>query len=323
MRGIILFICSAVFLVTQVNAQNNIKFKINHKLRNDAFQLNQASYNNIDHNFNVTRLEYYISEVSLIHDGGMETVFEDVWILANASAKTEVNFGDHNITTVEKIKFHIGVNPEHNHLDPTTYSPMHALAPKSPSMHWGWTAGYRFVAIEGNGGSNLNQLFQLHGLGDANYFTTEVELDITAENNVIEINLDADYARALEDIEVNAGVIVHGDNLQAQQCLENFRDFVFSPEGTVIADVDFTEVKNFSVYPNPIQNGQTTISLDVSDFGNNYDLSITSVDGKQMQYLNAINDGQSIDLINYNSGIYFVNLIKDNQVIITNKIIIK
>ena len=323
MKKIILFALVIGAMSFQLNAQNNVILNINHKLGDADFAMNQAAKNNMDHDFKITRLEYYISEITLVHDGANETLVDDLWVLANAGTKTEVDLGEHDISSVEKIIFHIGVDPDHNHLDPSSYQSSHPLAPKSPSMHWGWTAGYRFVALEGHGGSNLNQLVQLHGLGDNNYFTTEIELDVTADNNVVTINLDADYTKALEDISVNSGVIVHGDNLQARQCLENFRDFVFSPSGITSSIIDFSEINEFNVFPNPVVNGVSTLKLDLKESGFEYDLTIVSLDGKQLDYLNNVTDNQTLDFTNRLSGMYFINLVKEGQTIITKKVFVK
>lgn len=307
----------------QLNAQNSVFVNISHKLGDEDFAMNQAAKNNMDHDFEITRLEYYISEISLIHDGGSETIVDDLWVLADAESNTEIDLGEHDISSVEKIKFHIGVDPDHNHLDPSSYQSSHPLAPKFPSMHWGWAAGYRFVALEGNGGASLNQLVQLHGLGDSNYFTTEVELDVTADNNVVTINIDADYTKALEDISVNSGVIVHGDNLQARQCLENFRDFVFSASSGTSAIIDYSEVNEFDVFPNPVTQGFSILKLDLKESGNKYDLSITSVDGKQLDYMQNIADNQIINFADQLSGMYLVNLMKEGQVIISKKVFVQ
>lgn len=323
MKKIILFALAIGAMSFQLNAQNNVILNINHKLGDADFAMNQAAKNNMDHDFKITRLEYYISEITLVHDGANETLVDDLWVLANAGTKTEVDLGEHDISSVEKIIFHIGVDPDHNHLDPSSYQSSHPLAPKSPSMHWGWTAGYRFVALEGHGGSNLNQLVQLHGLGDNNYFTTEIELDVAAENNVVTIDLDADYTKALEDISVNSGVIVHGDNLQARQCLENFRDFVFSPSSITSSIVDFSEINEFNVFPNPVVNGVSTLKLDLKESGYEYDLSINSLDGKQLDYLLNVTDNQTLDFTNRLSGMYFINLVKEGQTIITKKVFVK
>ncbi len=323
MKRILLSAFLLVALMAQINAQNSISLKINHKLANADFTMNQGATNNLGDDFNVNRLEYYISEISVVHDGGLETDIDDLWILVGAGRTVDVELGEYDITTVEQLKLHIGVEEEYNHLDPSTYESSHPLAPKNPSMHWGWSAGYRFVAIEGNGGSDFNQVFQLHGLGDSNYFTTTIDLDITAENAALEIALDADYTRVLEDISVSSGVISHGETGAAKKCVENFRDFVFSPAGESVATIDFSEVSSFKTFPNPVVNGSTRIELDVTHDIYSYDLSITSMDGRQLQYLKAISNGQQIDLNEYASGMYLINLIKEGQSIISHKLFVR
>jgi len=323
MKKILLFALVIGAFSFQLNAQNSVFLNIYHKLGDADFALNQAAKNNMDHDFEISRLEYYISEISLVHDGGNETLIDDLWVLVNAATKTEVDLGEHDISTIEKIIFHIGVDPDHNHLDPSIYNGSHPLSPKSPSMHWGWTAGYRFVALEGQGGVNLNQLVELHGLGDINYFTTEIDLDVIAENNALTINLDADYTKALQDISVNSGVIVHGENLQASQCLSNFKDFVFSPSENISSLVDFVKINEFNISPNPVENGFSTLTLDLKESNYKLDLSITSLDGKQLDYLYNVTDNQTLDFTNQLSGMYFINLIKDGHTIMAKKVFVK
>lgn len=314
---------SSAFLMLNMSsfAQNNIQFKINHKLGVADFAFETGAKNNIDHDFEVTRLEYYISEITITHDGGAVTTIEDLWILVNANQDTQVDLGDHDINVVEKVTFGIGVDKAHNHLDPASYQASHPLAPQFPSMHWGWNAGYRFVAFEGNGGSAFNQLFQLHGLEDDNYFQTEIELDVVADNNEILINLDADYTRALEDITVNSGIIVHGGYGEAKQCLENFRDFVFSSASETTSTIDFSEVSKFEVFPNPT-NGRATLILETSQ-DLTYQVTITDVLGKQVTFFDEVRGNSTLDLELDGAGFYFINLIKEGQPVITKKLILK
>lgn len=321
MKKSLLIAISFLIFSSSSFAQNNVQFKINHKLGNASFAMETPAKNNLDHDFEVTRLEYYISEISITHDGGMETTVEDLWILVDAEESTQIDLGDHDINMVEKVSFSTGVDPDHNHLDPSTYQSSHPLAPQSPSMHWGWTSGYRFVAFEGYGGSAFDQTFQLHGLEDENYFQTEVVLDIAADNGEVLINLDADYTRALEDISVNSGVIVHGGYGAAKQCLENFRDFVFSPASPTSSAIDFSEVSKFEVFPNPT-NGNAVLMLETNK-DLTYQVSVTDVLGKQVMFFDAVNSNTTIDLTLNEAGFYFINLIKEGQPVITKKLISK
>ena len=74
----------------------------------------------------------------------------------------------------------------------------------------GWAAGYRFVAYEGFGGADYSQNFQLHGLGNANYFVQEQEVIAEMVGGTMVLNLDANYTEALRDINIATGIVSHG-----------------------------------------------------------------------------------------------------------------
>lgn len=322
MKKTVLFLLAMMTSALGMYAQNSVQLNIHHKLADTDFAFNEGAKNNMEHDFNVTRLQYYISEISIIHDGGTETAIEDLFVLVNASQATEVDLGSHDITNVEGINFYIGVDPDFNHLDPASYPNGHPLAPSFPSMHWGWAAGYRFVAIEGKGGSSYNQLYQLHGLGDNNYFKTQVALDVAAENGAVVIDLDGDYTRVLEDISVNAGIIVHGEYGEAKKALENFRDFVFSPTQIASSTVDFSEVSGFGVYPNPTVGGTATLSISATQ-DLTYEVSVTDIIGRQIQHFDNVESNSTLTVQVNQPGIYFVNLIKNGQAVITQKLVSK
>ncbi len=319
-----LLTCLAILLGASTNfAQNNVQLNIHHKLADTEFAFNEGAKNNIDHDFNVTRLEYYISEISILHDGGTETAIDDLWILVDASQPTEVDLGSHDIELVERVRFHIGVDPDHNHLDPASWPNGHPLAPTFPSMHWGWAAGYRFVAMEGYGSSDYNQLYQLHGLGDNNYFQTEVEVMASAENGSVTINLDADYARVLENITVNSGVIVHGDYDEAKLALENFRDYVFEASPTVLSATEAGVNTHFDLYPNPAANGTTTVQLSTDDNLADGQITISDLLGRQVQQLTVVDGSTSIELSLDHPGLYLVSLLSNGKVVASERLIVK
>jgi hypothetical protein len=324
MNKIVLSLVAFLMLSFSVFAQNNLKLNINHKLGTTAFAMNTAAQNNMTNDFKVNRLEYYISEISITHDGGTETMINNIYTLVNASGTTNIDLGSQNITAVEGVNFYIGVDANSNHADPASYNMNHALAPKNPSMHWGWTAGYRFLAIEGKGGSNFNQTFELHGLGDANYFKVIIPFTtaVTAVNNETILEIDADYTRILENIAVNSGVIVHGETGAAKTALQNMSDYVFTPSSTVSSTVDFSEVSRFSVFPNPTTNGVTKLTITTSE-EMTYQVAITDIVGRQVAFFNAVRSNTTLELNLDNAGLYFVSLIKEGQPIITEKLIVQ
>ncbi len=284
------------------------------------FAMYSPAKNNMDHDFEFTRLEYYISGITIIHDNGTATPVPDTWILVNAASATEVDLGSLPVTEVEAIHFTIGVDPEHNHLDPASFPSSHPLGPKSPSMHWGWTAGYRFLALEGNGGPQYNQLVQLHGLGDQNYIKARVNLSAVTHNNQVTIHLDADYTRALENISVNAGIIEHSETGDAQQALENFRNLVFSPSqvNTGLSDVNAEEY--FSLYPNPTQDGLAFLTIN-STGDEDFEMTLTDMLGRQISNLKVLKPNTTIDVRVPEHGIYFVRLMQNGQAVSVAKLI--
>ena len=319
MKRILLLSLAFFMLNAPVFSQNTVKLNINHELGLVPFAFNIGAQNNIGDDFKITRLEYYLSQFTLVHDGGMETNINNVYALVDASEGTVIDLGSHNITSVEAIKFYIGVDAATNHLDPASYDASHALAPKSPSMHWGWSSGYRFAALEGNGSSSYNQSIELHGLGDNNYYQAEIPVTATATNNEVIVDVYADYTRALENISVNSGVFKHGFDGAARTLLFNLSKNVFNSFST--STIDFSEVNNFNVFPNPTT-GQTNISIETTeDF--NYQVLITDVLGKTIELITDVKSNQPISTQIDNSGLYFVQLVKDGQTIITKKLLVQ
>jgi hypothetical protein len=245
-------------------AQTDVTLRINHKLGTADFAYDQVAQNNLGQDFKTNRLEYYLSQVTIVHDGGMETAVPlDTVALVQPGTEiaTSIPLGSYFVTSIESVKFYIGIQEPTNNEDLSLYSVDHPLGPKSPSMHWGWTAGYRFVAYEGFGGSGFSQNFQLHGLGNENYFEIERNVNAVDESGVLIMDLNADYTRGVENIDLAGGTISHGSTGGAKQTLENWRDFVFGNYYLGLDDVNLAV--NWSVYPNP-SNGLVTIKLDES-----------------------------------------------------------
>lgn len=303
MRSIILVI--TVLLSLFANAQTPVKLVIHHKLGSNAFAFNTTATNNLGNTFNLDRMEYYLTKFTIVHNGGqLLTVSDDVVALVNAGdGSTEIDLGTQNVSTIEGIRFHVGVYAPVNNQDPTLYPMSHPLAPQSPSMHWGWASGYRFIALEGMSSPSLNQNLELHGLGNENYFETSVTAAATVYAWEQVIHIDADYQRGLEDINVNSGLIVHGTTNQAAELIANFRDYVFqasqSANVTEIADNGL-----LSVYPNP-SNGNFQAELIAKEAGT---LTVSDASGRVI-YTEEVAAGKSTHALKAtNPGCYFVTL---------------
>jgi hypothetical protein len=322
MKKTLLFSVLSFAFILSLQAQHNIQLNIHHKLGDIDFAMNTGAKNNLGDDFSVTRLQYYISGISIVHDNGQVTPIDSFFILVDASLPTEVTLGNYPIDNVEGIHFYIGVDAAHNHTDPAGYDPSHPLSPKSPSMHWGWASGYRFMAFEGNGGPQYNQLIQLHGLGDQNYVKTRVNLSATAANDEVIINLDADYTRALEDISVSGGLIVHSELGEAQHALENFRNLVFSPSEINTGSTDFNLLNNLALFPNPSADGQFVACINSAEDGP-YQIIITDIMGHQADTRPDLQPNTNVPLEVRQPGIYFIRLLKNGNTVCTKKLIVQ
>jgi hypothetical protein len=253
-----------------LKASTNVKLKFNHKIGSVNYAKNLQVKNNLDHDYTITRLEYYISNVIIIHDGGSMDTLKNTYFLMNPSGATEtLDLGLRSVTNIEAIQFSIGVDPFNNHANPASFMAGHPLAPKSPSMHWGWTSGYRFLAIEGKSGSSLNQTYQLHGLWDANYYSLRIPVTAIDDNGAKVIELNADYDKVLHDISINSGVIAHGDNTSDRKALQNMRDSVFTNtngQGDILSIKAIDKSKTILTYPNPAQlNAQINLTVNSTE----------------------------------------------------------
>ncbi|MBI1183344.1 T9SS type A sorting domain-containing protein [bacterium] len=306
MKRVFTAILFMLFSTCFLHAQSQVTLTINHLLGDEVFSASAVASNEFGNEFNVSRLQYYISGVSLTHDGGNVTLCNDIYILADANEPGSFDLGTYEVTQIEAIQFSIGVNMPQNNGDPAQWPADHALSPKFPSMHWGWEAGYRFVAMEGMSGEGFGQTYQIHALGNQNYFSCKIPVEATNNDGTLNITLNADYAKALNGIDVSKGLITHGDYNEAVTLLRNFSQVVFTNqngEGSVLGVPNFAINSGFHLFPNP-SHGNTTIMVDGNGF-TNLQMVVTDLSGRQI--LNKTLPGSAVS-INLEKGVYLVQL---------------
>lgn len=264
-----------------LNAQGNISLHLSQRLGDAPFALN-APVSAGTYDYKITRMEYYISDIRITHDGGQETPMTDLYLLVHPAEDSVYFLGAHpGITSVEGITFSVGVDEDRNHADPALYPSGHPLAPQNPSMHWGWSSGYRFAALEGKAGANFANDFEIHALGDANYkqqsIATTAETDDAGEKTIY---LVADYTQLFVNVDVSAGLIVHGSSGKAVILLNNMKNLVFkAAQSSGILNPEFKG--RFAVLANPALAGEATLSMQLPE-GYDYRVTLTDVTGRRL-----------------------------------------
>ncbi len=292
---------------TTAFAQTPVELHITHQLNGGAFSYGTTAKNNLGNDFNVTRLEYYISKIQIKHDGGMTTDVPNHYILADAGTDVTDALGSFNITSVESVSFYIGVDTPVNHADPSLQPSGHPLEPKTPSMHWGWASGYRFVAMEGLCGSGMTQTYEVHALGDQHYIQTVVPVSGVMKGGKLIIALHADYTIALKDIDISMGLIAHGDGPDEAKLLTNFSTGVFKPGNPVSVNEAITAEHRVAIYPNPSFSNEASVR-----FSNNSgaaDISIIDIQGRTVKQLHKGQNDNAIKVQLDNAGLYFVKVL--------------
>jgi hypothetical protein len=298
-----LLICMMATL--SVTGQNSVQINIDHLLGGSEFALNVETPQN-GYTFDISRLEYYISDIFITHDGGTITDIEDVWLLVNANESGLFNLGTWSIDNVEAISFYIGVGPDVNHDDPAAWPVSHPLYPQNPSMHWGWSSGYRFVALEGHSGpSSAAYIYEIHALGDNNYFQTSVAVSASASGGELVIPIMAEYANALDGIDLSSGVINHSTGGVSVPLLQNFSSDVFSP-GVVSSLIENVFTGELSVSPNPSE-GAALLSMKLPA-GGPYTLSIIDMNGRIIENFQVNTTEEMVQLPELSSGLYLIEL---------------
>ncbi len=312
---------SALFLTAawSLSAQNHLRLQLAPRLGTAAFQLD-APISAGNYTYTITRLEYYMSGISITHDGGQVTPLSDIHLLVRPVLDSLYDLGAQpGINQVEGITFYIGVDQAYNHLDPSNYPPEHPLAPQDPAMHWGWSAGYRFLAIEGQAGSNLANMYQIHALGDANYksITLSTQTEATLDGHTI--HLIADYAKVLTNIDVSGGLIEHSTSGPVVTLIKNM-NLVFSAQTSGTIDPAFKG--SLTLSPNPAPAGQTVVTMDLPA-GADYRLTVTDLLGRVVQTQQLSAGRQHFAITNdLQTGTYFVQLWQDGRPVCTEKLIV-
>jgi len=325
MKNKILLLLFAGIFSQGLSAQMNVSLHLHQKMGDQPFALNQAASAPGGYSIKFTRLQYYVSEIEIIHDGGQVTPAEDVHLLVSAQSDSLFKLGLFDVENIEGIRFSIGVDPSHNHLDPSTYPAEHPLAHQNPSMHWGWTAGYRFIALEGkssNNGTTFPDDFQIHTIDDVNYKTVTLDVEGVLDVDHLVVHVDADYCQMLNGINVQGGLISHAANGASADVADNMEEHVFTPTVLVNGISEPDVAGAFSVSPNPVGVGGI-LSFDLAG-KEGLTLMVTDLAGRTVCHKDLPGPAQSLSVqASWQPGLYFASIFSGGRRLAVEKFLVK
>jgi len=265
-----LFLVLALFAsALPAQTMNQVKVSFEHKAGNGFMSIDHSVFpiwNN--KTVKITRAEFYISAIEVQHSDNAPILLTDQYLLVDAADPlVEFDLGVWPVDAAQGVTLHLGVPPDVNHLDPTTYPAGHPLAPQNPTMHWGWAAGYRFMAIEGQVDNNNDgvpeTIFEFHNVGDELYKTVELVGVETAENGVLHLHFVLDYAKLFRNMTMSGNVIHHGATTMNVSMMNNSAEagFITMPAVSANHDVSANSL-NLSASPNPFS-GETLIRYEL------------------------------------------------------------
>jgi hypothetical protein len=196
------------------------------------------------------------------------------------------------------------------------------LAPQNPSMHWGWAAGYRFIALEGMAGGpgNLNNVFEIHALNDGNYKTLTLPTAAELTGSTLTIHLTADYKALLTGVNVGGGIISHGSGGASATVMNNLKNLVFTSQTSRVVDPAFAGT--FRISPNQGPAGNMRVTTDLPA-GPSYRIACTDMTGRQVMEQTLPSGIASVGLDHsLRAGLYLVQLWQNDRVVAVEKVVV-
>jgi hypothetical protein len=286
-------------------AQTPVSLRIDHKAGQADFNSDAPVVTVLGEEIEIDRLEYYLSMFTIVHDGGQETAIEGAYVLGNGFEDVAHPLGSvEGVSNVEALKFSVGIDPDNNHADPSAWPANHPLAPQVPSMHWGWSAGYRFIAMEGGAGINGVVAHEIHALGDDNHFPGEMEVLATMEDGTLVLDVEADVLGFYQDLSVAGGVINHGEDGEAVLVCNNLADRVFRTPGASNVETGFAETLDFTLTP---LDGGARIRFE-GPLSSRVEVELIDILGRTLDQFSIPAGTRSHDVIESHAGTFLISI---------------
>ena len=313
MRSLLLSLSLMTSIITW--AQKNIFLNIDPLFGTQPFALNQTFVGNDGNAVKIEHFNYYLSDVKLFHDNGLQTNLPtDIWLLTPTSHS--LYLGYLNVNQIDSINFTVGVPKRYNTQagalaqDISTYPETHALSFQTPSMYWGWSFGYMHMIVGGKADSNNdgvpNAYFEMHNLGNNNQQSVTLPSVQTNNGNQIDLHYTCNVDRWLNQMPLSTVGILHEQTGLNQSIMQN----VNSQEVFALAANANTQENNASLLTFMQTDSEFTFSVKNNHTIKNYIVFANS--GQKISEVSSKDTKATIALEPLQSGIYLVTVETDN-----------
>ncbi|MBP7821443.1 MAG: hypothetical protein KA010_00875 [Saprospiraceae bacterium] len=169
-----------------------VKLRFTHKVgTRDLVYRSVDLYTNVAGNqYNVTNLQYYISNVVFTSKGG-QTYPQNTYDLISATdtSTTTLSFPNMQGNEYDKVSFYVGIDSVKNHSGDQSgdLAPIH-------NMIWTWASGYVFLKVEGKyiDSTGTSQNYRLHLGTEPNLVKVELPASFVLDGatRTIDLNMD-------------------------------------------------------------------------------------------------------------------------------------
>ena len=236
-----IFLCVFILGGTLMWSQKDVFLNISPVFNADPLQMDVTLVHNSGDSYALDHFDYYISDITINHDGGQESIALEAVYLIKPENHT-LYLGNFDLESIEQIEFTVGVPARLNTQDGaeaadiSSYPETHPLSFQIPSMYWGWSFGYMPMII---GGSGAGGFFELHSVGQG--LQKKVDLPvIQTEVSSSQINLEilCHVDRWVNGIQLSSVSMMHGafpENVLAMNNVNTENVFTVSPSASMLS----------------------------------------------------------------------------------------
>jgi hypothetical protein len=265
--------------------------------------------------------DYYLSDVQIFHDGGQSILLDSVFLVEPQNHT--LYLGGHNVNQIEQISFIVGVPKPMNTqtgvdaIDISLYPENHPLSFQTPSMYWGWQAGYMHMIVGGyaddNGDGSLEAYFEMHNLGNQNQKLVEFPtiIQTNTSSNQIDIFMNCQVDRWINTIPLSTVGVAHGETGSNATILNNSltEDVFIQPANASIP----SHGSNSKIY---FSNQSTALTIHWNEIADLDKILVYDINGKIVKELPSTSPTGQVAIENLDNGYYVIQFFNKNSLLI-------